>query len=254
LGLKGANCEISHAINLAKVIFRKMITGRHVYIRYILILSGFFIMGIGTVMTINAKMGVSAWNVLHLGLTQRLPITVGQATQGVGLFIIAFSAIMGIKPKVGTWTNLLLVGLCLDLVMASGLVPIPAHFLSRIFLLIGGLIVLALGMCLYMCAGLGTGPRDSLMLALSRLLPGRVAVIRAAIELSALFTGYLLGGPVGVGTLLAAFILGWFIECWFIALYWARRYFPVLYFLQVPQIIDSKLIGTSRANINNPAK
>ncbi|MEW6522789.1 MAG: hypothetical protein AB1445_04310 [Bacillota bacterium] len=220
--------------------------GEYLALRFFLLPAGFLTMGLGMAMTIRARLGVSAWNVLHLGLSQHLPITVGQATQGVGLFIMACSALMGIKPRLGTWLNMVLVGACLDLLLSSGLVPVPTHLPARAALLLGGLAVLALGMCLYMCAGLGAGPRDGLMLALSRRFPGRVAVIRALMEFSALAVGYVLGGPVGVGTLLAALTLGWFLEGWFLTLYWARRYVPALYHLRVPPAIEAKLMKKSR--------
>lgn len=214
-------------------------------LRFVLLLVGFLVMGLGFAMTIQARLGVSAWNVLHIGLSQRLPITVGQATQGVGLAIMGCSALLGIKPGVGTWLNMVLVGACLDLVLMSGVVPVPGGLPARAGLLVGGLAVLALGMCLYMCAGLGAGPRDSLMLALSQRFPGRVAVIRAAMELAALITGYFLGGPVGVGTVLAAFSLGWFLEAWLSALGWGRRRIPVLNHLQVPTALEARLKAKS---------
>lgn len=214
-------------------------------LRFALLLTGFLTMGLGFAMTIQAQLGVSAWNVLHLGLAQRLPITVGQATQGVGLAIMGCSALLGIKPGVGTWLNMVLVGASLDLVLLTGLVRVPGSLPARAGMLVGGLAVLALGMCLYMCAGLGAGPRDSLMLALSRRFPGRVAVIRAAMELSALMTGYFLGGPVGVGTVLAAFSLGWFLEAWLFTLCWARGRMPVLNHLQVPAALEARLKAKS---------
>ncbi|HAI21969.1 MAG TPA: hypothetical protein DCM14_08770 [Clostridiales bacterium UBA8153] len=210
-------------------------------LRFALLLAGFLTMGLGMAMTIQARLGVSAWNVLHVGLSQRLPVTVGQATQGVGLAIMGCSALLGIKPGVGTWLNMVLVGACLDLVLISGLLPVPGGLPARAGLLVGGLAVVALGMCLYMCAGLGAGPRDSLMLALSRRFPGRLAVIRAAMELAALTAGYFLGGPVGVGTVLAAFSLGWFLEAWLSTLCWARPRVPLLNHLQVPAALEARL-------------
>lgn len=209
--------------------------------RLLLIETGFLTMAVGMVMSMNARLGVSAWHVLHLGLARQLPLTVGQATQGVGLLIIAGAAALGIKPRLGTWLNMVFVGTFIDLVLGADLVPAPAELGGRMVLCVGGVAVTTLGMCLYMGAGMGAGPRDSLMLALGQRLRGRIGLVRTALELTALTTGYLMGGPIGAGTLLSALLLGWFLEGWFLLVLWSHRRWPALTLLTVPPTIAARL-------------
>ena len=210
-------------------------------LRFGVLFTGFLVMGVGIVMTLNAGLGVSCWNVLHLGLSYHLPFTVGQATQVVGVLIIASAALLGIRPRLGTWLNMLLVGFSIDLVLWVGVIPFPVHWLWQGLLLIGGLALTTLGMCLYMCAGLGAGPRDGLMLGLTLRYKSRVGVVRGLLELGAMITGWFLGGPVGAGTVLSAFALGWFLEMWFAMLLWVQTSVPGMGFLQLPPAFLERL-------------
>ncbi len=215
-------------------------------LRFALLFMGFLTMGLGIVMTLNAELGVSCWNVLHLGLSYHLPLTVGQATQAVGILIIATAYVLGIKPRLGTWLNMIVVGLAIDLVLWSNVVPIPAYRLWQALLLVGGLALTTLGMCLYMCAGLGAGPRDGLMLGLTLRFRSRVGVVRGLLEVGAMTTGWFLGGPVGLGTVLSAFVLGWFLEVWFAGLLWMRNTVPGMDFLQLPPAFLDRLARKGR--------
>jgi hypothetical protein len=168
---------------------------------------GLVIVSIGIVFTIKADLGVSPWNVFHIGLTNYFNITVGWASQITGFVIIILSFLMArIKPTLGTVINIVVIGLIIDIVML--LLPNPSNLISRYIYLFLGLMVFGFGVGVYISAQCGTGPRDSLMVALDKKLNVDISWIRTSIEVFILIIGYLLGGPVGIGTILSAFIIG----------------------------------------------
>ncbi|WP_245684808.1 YczE/YyaS/YitT family protein [Orenia metallireducens] len=111
-----------------------------------------------------------------------------------------------IKPTSGTVINIVVIGLIIDIVML--LLPNPASLIFRYIYLFLGLMVFGFGVGVYISAQCGTGPRDSLMVALDKKLNVDISWIRTSIEVFILIIGYLLGGPVGIGTILSAFIIG----------------------------------------------
>lgn len=172
--------------------------------RVSLLLSGLFVFSIGMVMNIRANLGLGPWNVFHYGLTVLTPLTFGQVTQSVGLCMIAISYVLGIKPGTATIANMIAVGLFIDLIMPW--LPDMREPVSQYVTVLAGILIMGLGTATYIKAGFGAGPRDGFMLGLVRKSGWRVGVIRSLIEGTVLVLGYLMGGPVGVGT--AVFVLG----------------------------------------------
>lgn len=172
---------------------------------------GLIIVSLGIVLTVKAKLGVSPWNVFHIGLTKHIDITLGQASQITGLVIIIISFLIAkIKPTVATIINMFLVGFLIDLIMP--LVP-QVHSLGlRYLYLMSGVSIFSFGVGVYISGECGTGPRDSLMMALDKKLDYRLALIRNSIEFTILVVGYFLGGPVGIGTILVALAVGPIVE------------------------------------------
>ncbi|MDP2858412.1 MAG: membrane protein [Bacillota bacterium] len=187
---------------------------RHLIIaaKFLVLASGFFLLAYGSIMGVVAALGVAPWHVLHIGLTKHFPITLGRAAQFTGFVILALAVALGVRPRIGTWCNMFLVGYFLDFVTAYKLVPQVSTLPMRVLYVLLGAVVSGLGVAGYICADLGTGPRDSLMLGVTRRTGWRVGTVRSTIEVSVVVVGLLLGGPVGLGTLASAMMAGPVVE------------------------------------------
>ena len=164
------------------------------------------------VMTLYADLGMAPWGVLQVGLTRYTSLTFGQVSQVVGLAVLVLGWLLGFPPGFGTVMNMYFVGLFMDLIMAWGLVPTPETLPGQLALLVGGILVLGAASYMYLSPRLGAGPRDGLMMGLVQRLGRPVYQVRGAIEVTVLVLGYLLGGPVGVGTLITAFTTGYAVQ------------------------------------------
>ncbi len=173
-----------------------------------LLSTGLFLNALATVLTLQAGLGLSPWSVLHQGLSRQIQLTFGQTSILVGAALIVVSLLLGQRPGVGTVLNMILIGLYIDLILWSGLVPNSSVHepLFGLLMLTGGVATMGVGSALYIKAGLGAGPRDSLMLALKMTSGLRAGWVRAGIEATALVVGYLLGCTIGIGTII--FMLG----------------------------------------------
>ena len=177
---------------------------------WVRLFAGLWLFAAGVVLGLRAGLGVAPWDVLHDGIRRVTPLSFGTATVLVGVVLVAVALAAGIRPGPGTLANMLAIGVFADAMLATGIAagldaaPLPLRLLA----VAGGVGLVALGTALYIGAGLGSGPRDSLMLALSARTRLRVGVVRALIEGSVLVVGWLLGGAAGVGTVLYAFGIG----------------------------------------------
>lgn len=142
------------------------------------------------------------------GLSNKLGITIGTATIIVAALTMIADFVFGDNIGWGTVANMVLVGLFMDMIIYSGYIPTSSSLVSGLALLIGGLIVLSFGMVLYMDSGLGSGPRDGLMVCLQKKTGKSANVVKVTMDISALVIGILLGGKVGIGTIISAFGLG----------------------------------------------
>ena len=176
--------------------------------RLIRLFAGFFIGATGTVFMINANIGVAPWDVLHIGISEMFGITIGQASIMVSLLVIILDQISGEYIGWGTVLNMIFFGLFIDLIMYLDFVPHTSGFLMSVSMVIIGLTLLSICMWWYIGAGMGSGPRDGMMLLFHRRTGKPIGLIRSCIEVIVLIIGYFLGGPVGVGTLLSAFGMG----------------------------------------------
>ncbi len=164
---------------------------------------GLAIFGVGIALLLNANLGAAPWDVFHTGVAELTGRTVGQVTIITGGALLLLWIPLGETMGLGTILNAIEIGLVVDLVLP--LVPEPELLVARAAMMLGGVVVIALGSGLYIGAGLGPGPRDGLMTGFAkRGISIRFA--RTAIELTVLVIGIALGGAIGVGT--AAFALG----------------------------------------------
>ena len=181
------------------------------------LLVGIALFASGIVLLLESKLGLSPWDVLNQGISEHTPLSFGTANIVVSLIVLAISWLLGARIGVGTFANAILIGLIVDGLLAIDAVDSlsDAPLAARIVFMIGGVLVIGLGTGFYLGAGMGAGPRDSLMLVVAHRAHVRVGVSRAAIEISATVVGFALGGTVGVGTLVFAFGIGPTVEACF---------------------------------------
>jgi uncharacterized membrane protein YczE len=173
---------------------------------------GLFLYAVGIVMTINANLGLGPWDVFHQGLSKTIGITMGQASISMGIIIVVMNYFVGEKLGWGTLSNMLFIGIFMDILMLNNLIPIYENTILQIFMMLGGMFVIGLASYFYIGAGLGSGPRDGLMVLLTKKTGKSVRFIRNCIEITVLIVGYFLGGFVGVGTIVIALGMGYFVQ------------------------------------------
>ena len=194
--------------------------------RLAVLVAGLWIFALGIVMTLEADLGLSPWDVLHQGIQRNSPLSFGAASVLVGIGLLGVTTLLGVRPGLGTVLNAVLIGLFIDLQIALDLVPSAEGESLGVQLALdaAGVAFVGIATALYIGAWMGAGPRDSLMLALVLRLGWRVGVARTVIELGALAAGLVLGGTVGVGTLVFAFGIGPACE----AAFWLLRRSPLV--------------------------
>ncbi len=185
--------------------------------RLFILLCGLFVCALGIMTTYRSGMGLGPWDVLHKGVSLHTPLSFGQASIVVGAIVIVVGLLLKVWPGVGTLLNMLLIGIFVDFLLRmnwlsdlsrdSWLLRLPVDAL--------GVFLMGLGTALYISPRLGAGPRDGLMLRLNVLTRVRIAIVRAVIECSACLVGFVLGGTVGIGTILFALGVGPAVEAGF---------------------------------------
>jgi len=171
--------------------------------------AGLWTMSLGVVLTIQANLGVSPWDVLHIGLAKTTSLSIGMWVQLVGLVLVAVTAWMKRRlPEIGTVLNMVLVGLFIDALLYLDWIPAPSSLLVRWIFLVLGIGLAGFGAGMYIASRLGAGPRDGLTLVLSERTGWSISRIRTVMEVAVLVIGGLLGGPVSVGTLLSSVLIG----------------------------------------------
>lgn len=168
-----------------------------------------FVNGFGVHLTIQANLGAAPWDVLNLGLSKSLGILYGNASIAVSLTILLIDILMREPIGIAMFIDSIVVGKSVDFFNSLHAVPLCASPLTGIPTMIAGLFILAYTQYAYMIASLGCGPRDTLLVGLSKRAP-RVPIGAVSIALlsAATLVGWLLGGPVGIGTLICAFASG----------------------------------------------
>ena len=177
-------------------------------VRVPVLLLGLALFAAGIVAALESRLGLSPWDVLHQGISRHTPLSFGEANIAVSAAVLAVAWLLGARIGFGTVANAVLVGSLVQLFSSLDAVAGLAHdpLGVRIGLLAAGLALMGVGTALYLGAGLGAGPRDSLMMVGAQRTRFRIGVVRGALELSALAAGVALGGTFGVGTV--AFALG----------------------------------------------
>ncbi|MGM0752879.1 MAG: YczE/YyaS/YitT family protein [Bacillota bacterium] len=181
---------------------------RELVLRWSFFFTGLLVLAFGISLTIKGKdLGIGPWDVFHYGLFKQLGLTIGTWSIIAG-FVILFVTGIGTKsfPKVGAFINMLLIGIFIDLF--NYILPDPQSLLAQSIVFAIGIVVIGYGIGLYVSADLGAGPRDSLMLLVVEKTGWKVQWVRNGMEIIVFFFGWLLGGPVGIGTVIIALGLG----------------------------------------------
>lgn len=169
---------------------------------------GLFLFALGIVLTVQSKLGTAPWDVLHLGLTNYLPFTMGQVSQMTGIIVIGLGWLLGVKPGWGSLANMYFIGFFIDVIMVAGFIPMADNWLVQLSMLLIGIWLIGWASFFYLSAAFGAGPRDSLMVGAMQKTSWPVWKIRTILETSVATIGYFLGGPIGIGTVIIAFTLG----------------------------------------------
>jgi uncharacterized membrane protein YczE len=191
-----------------------------VALRSVSLLAGLFLFAAGVVALLQSGLGLSPWDVLNQGISDHTRLSFGAANIAVALVVLGLAWSLGARVGAGTVANAILIGVFVDLLLRLDAVgELAAQPLGvRVALMVGGIAVIGAGSALYIGAGMGAGPRDSLMLVLSRRSGVRVGLVRAALEIAVTVVGFALGGTVGIGTLAFALGIGPAVEMSFWAL------------------------------------
>lgn len=167
-------------------------------------LCGLAVEAMGTYLEIQAGIGVSAWDCLTVGLSKRLGVLYGTASMMVSVIIVCLDLLLKEKIGLATIVNALVFGRFVDLYSAIGLCPaVEERFWLSCLLIVIGMLIESIGVILYMSPSLGCGPRDTFKVGVGRHLPRvKIGYVGITINSIVLLTGWLLGGPVGLGTVL----------------------------------------------------
>jgi uncharacterized membrane protein YczE len=170
------------------------------------LLLGLALYGLTLGMLIRATLGNAPWDVLHQGLALHLPISIGTAVILMSLVVLVLWIPLRELPGLGTVLNSVLVGLTADLTLS--LLDAPDVLWQRVGLMVGGVVLNALATALYIGSQFGPGPRDGLMTGLHRRTGVSIRLVRTGLEVFVVIIGWLLGGVVGIGTVLYAVAIG----------------------------------------------
>ena len=167
---------------------------------------GLVVVGLGFALMVESNLGLGPWEVLHQGISNRIGIPIGTVGIFVGLLVLAAWIPLRQRLGIGTVLNVITIGVVIDLTML--VIPDLDSLLIRWPALLGGLLLVGIGGGLYIGAGLGPGPRDGLMTGMAGRGWFSIRTARTVLEITALTAGWLLGGTVGIGTLLFAVGIG----------------------------------------------
>ena len=166
---------------------------------------GLIIAGTGVALIVDADIGLAPWDVLHKGISRHTGIGVGTVIIIVGFALLALWIPLRVRPGLGTILNAMLIGGTVNVVLP--LLPEPDNLALQLVEMAAGVVAFGIGTALYIGAGLGPGPRDGLMTGIAAR-GYSLRLVRTAIEITVLTTGWILGGSVGLGTAVFALSIG----------------------------------------------
>ncbi len=184
----------------------KPLTLKPKFTTFLLLCAGLSLFGLGEGLLLVSTTGNSPWSVLAEGLSNILNISIGLSTFIISIIVLGFWFPLKQKPGIGTILNIFIIAAIIDLTLF--LFDPPLTIFSKYILAVFSVLLVGLGSGIYLIANLGPGPRDGLMTGLTKKTQLPIALIRATIEISAVISGWYLGGTVGLGTIIFAFGIG----------------------------------------------
>ncbi|MEU0429136.1 hypothetical protein ABZ235_37285 [Streptomyces canus] len=167
---------------------------------------GLALYGASSALLVEAGLGLEPWGVLHQGLAGLTDLSIGVVSIIVGAVVLLLWIPLRQRPGLGTVSNVFVVGIAMDATLAA--VPGLHALAVRIPLLLAGIVLNGVATGLYIAADFGPGPRDGLMTGLHRRTGRSIRLMRTAVEVAVVVTGFLLGGTIGIGTVLYAVSIG----------------------------------------------
>ncbi len=186
---------------------------------FLVIQIGFALFGLSIATMIRSNLGTSPWALLEVAISGRTGITPGRMSIIVGFVVLIGSLVLREQIGWGTLGNILFIGLWEDLFLRM-LPSVEGNILIQILMLLSAVFIMGIASAIYIGVDAGAGPRDSLMLAVHRTTNLSIRMGRAMIEIIVVAVGWLLGGPLGVGTLIFALLIGPSVQ-------WAFKLFKV---------------------------
>lgn len=183
--------------------WRKM---RRLIERCSVLLLGFVVVAFGLSLMFRSTLGMGAWGAFQIGLAQISGLSVGRATQIVSLGTLLLAWLLGVRPTMASFLNMVTIGLVMDMFLER--IPVVNDLFLQILLFGAGLLCFTLGIAIYLKAELGSGPRESLMLGIHEKFDISIRSSRIAMDGTMLVISILLRGPVGVGTVVHTFGCG----------------------------------------------
>jgi len=168
--------------------------------------AGLVLYGVSMGLMFRSTLGLDPWDVFHAGVAEHLPLTFGQVVIVTSFVVLLLWIPLKQWPGLGTVVNAVLIGVATDVTLS--IVSTPDHLWSRVVMLLTGILLNGVATASYIGAELGPGPRDGLMTGLVRRTGWSVRLVRTSLEVSVLVVGFLLGGTVGLGTVLYAISIG----------------------------------------------
>ncbi|HSJ36924.1 MAG TPA: YitT family protein [Planococcus sp. (in: firmicutes)] len=180
--------------------------------RWLFFIIGLIVLALGFSMTIKGdRLGIGPWDVLHVGLYMRFGLTIGTWAVLSGFALLLITTVFTRRmPQVGTFLNMILIGMFMDVFIF--LIPDIHSLVGQALIFLGGIVVAGFGVGIYVAPKIGAGPRDSLMLLLVEKTGWGVGRVKTGVEVGAALLGWLLGGPIGLGTVAFALLTGKFVQ------------------------------------------
>lgn len=189
--------------------------------RLLALYTGLWLYGLSMAVMVRADLGLDPWDVFHQGVAQHVPLSFGTVTALTGVAVLLAWIPLRQRPGLGTVSNVVVIAISVDVGLA--MLPDFDGYILRTAAMTGAVVLNAIATVLYIGAGMGPGPRDGLMTGLVGRTGRSVRLVRTTIEVTVLTTGWLLGGSVGIGTVVYAFGIGPLIQLLIPAV---NRYLP----------------------------
>lgn len=180
-----------------------------IFRQWIQIAAGLAVFAFGVHLTIFANIGLAPWDCLGMGIARNTPLNYGLAMTSVSVLILCIDLLLHERIGFGTIIDAFLTGNLIELFNNLNPLPLNESLFSGIVIMLGGFVFMALGMLVYMKAAQGCGPRDALLLGVGKRVSSiPIGVVEILLWAFVLLAGWILGGPVGIGTLISTFGAG----------------------------------------------